>query len=256
MLNALQTQEQHADAALLTQHGASCPYGCAAAHQHGLLHVQHGAVELDQVAIVGDGLQQADLLRTCIHSSQKSALSGACDETAPLYPDSRRTAWMSSSTLSTRRNRDVAGIVVKEGTARCSNCLHHFAPFTWIHCLRPVTLCEAGIACCLLLTCAAAGACLFESLALLGVGRGDVENLDGHVLDAATDSLEHAPEAACTDMFQQRCEHRPPVASRLIRLEVPAYAALGHITRVDVLRACVVRSAGLSPCQQSRTSAY
>ena len=42
-----------------------------------------------------------------------------------------------------------------------------------------------------------AGPHLLEGLALLGVGRGDVEHLDGNVLHAAADALKNAPEAAC-----------------------------------------------------------
>jgi hypothetical protein len=41
---------------------------------------------------------------------------------------------------------------------------------------------------------------LLERLAFLGVGRGDVEDLDSDILHAAAHALEDAPEAACACM--------------------------------------------------------
>jgi len=123
-----------ADTALLTLSAARLSDDRETAHQHGLLHIEHGAVELDQVPIVGDGLQQANLLRACMQGRQRSALSGACDKTAPTCPDLRRMAWMSRSTLSLNGKSDLSGIIVSAQPG-LSDSLHS-APITWCHRLQ------------------------------------------------------------------------------------------------------------------------
>ncbi len=73
---------------------------------------------------------------------------------------------------------------------------------------RPDHMVSSPAAVMLTVTCAAGWApYLLEGLSLLGVRRGDVEDLDGHVLDAAADALEHAPEAACAHARPHEGQH-------------------------------------------------